>query len=40
MNIQQLKFTEAGLYSVDVRLDDKSQGNIPLSVKLVEPPAA
>ena len=40
INIQQLKFTEAGLYSVDVRLDDKSQGNIPLSVKLVEPPAA
>jgi uncharacterized protein DUF6941 len=35
VNIQQLKFAEAGLYSVDVRLDDKSQGNIPLSVKLV-----
>ena len=40
VNIQQLKFAEAGLYSVDVRLDDKSQGNIPLSVKLVERPAA
>ena len=36
VNIQQLKFAEAGLYSVDVRLDDKSQASIPLSVKLVE----
>ena len=33
VNIQQLKFAEAGLYSVDVRLDDKSQAGIPLSVK-------
>jgi hypothetical protein len=40
VNIQQLKFAEAGLYSVDVRLDDKSQGNIPLSIKLVESPPA
>ena len=40
VNIQQLKFAEEGLYSVDVRLDDKSQGNIPLSVKLVERAAA
>jgi hypothetical protein len=36
VNIQQLKFAEAGLYSVDVRLDDKSQASIPLSIKLVE----
>ena len=40
VNIQQLKFAEAGLYSVDVRLDEKSEGNIPLSVKLAERPAA
>ena len=33
VNIQQLKFAEAGLYSVDVRLDDKSQASIPLLVK-------
>jgi hypothetical protein len=33
VNIQQLKFAEAGLYSVDVRLDDKSQASIPLAVK-------
>ena len=33
VNIQGLKFPEAGLYSVDVRLDDKSQTGIPLWVK-------
>ena len=38
VNIQQLKFAEEGLYSVDVRLDDKSQAGIPLLVKL--PPSA
>jgi len=38
VNIQQLKFAEAGLYSVDVRLDDKSQAGIPLLVKV--PPQA
>jgi len=37
VNIQQLKFAEAGLYSVDVRLDDKSQANIPLLVKNMPP---
>jgi hypothetical protein len=40
VNIQQLKFAEAGLYSVDVRLDDKSQAGIPLSVKMIPPRAA
>jgi len=40
VNFQNLQFTEAGLYSVDVRLDDKSEGNIPLSIKLVERPVA
>jgi Family of unknown function (DUF6941) len=33
VNIQGLKFAEAGLYSVDVRLDDESQATIPLWVK-------
>ena len=37
VNIQQLKFAEEGFYSVDVRLDDKSQGNIPLQIKLLPP---
>jgi hypothetical protein len=39
-DIQQLKFAEPGLYSVDVRLDDESQTGIPLLVKLVERPVA
>ena len=33
VNIQQLKFTEAGLFSMDVRFDDKSEASIPLLVK-------
>ena len=33
VNIQQLKFAEFGLYSVDVRIDGQSQASIPLSVK-------
>jgi Family of unknown function (DUF6941) len=37
VNIQQLKFAEDGLYSVDVALDDKSEASIPLSVKLLPP---
>ena len=39
VNIQQLKFAKAGLYSVDVRLDDKSQASIPLLVKNLPPRA-
>jgi hypothetical protein len=31
--IQRLQFPETGLYSVDVRIDDKSQAAIPLFVK-------
>ena len=40
VNIQQLKFVEAGLYSVDIRLDGKSQASIPLQVKLIQRAAA
>jgi len=40
VNIQQLKFVEAGLYSVDVRLDGESRAAIPLQVKQLPPPAA
>jgi hypothetical protein len=40
VNFQNIQFAEAGLYSVDVRLDGKSQASIPLSVKLVKPPGA
>ncbi len=40
VNFQQLKFAEAGLYSVDIRLDNESQQGIPLLVKPPPPPAA
>ncbi|HEX5398980.1 MAG TPA: hypothetical protein VFY06_08020, partial [Verrucomicrobiae bacterium] len=33
INIQQLKFAEAGLYSLDLRLDGESRVSIPLHVK-------
>ena len=33
INIQQLKFDEPGLYSVDVRLDDESVASVPLLVR-------
>ncbi len=33
VNIQQLKFDEPGLYSVDVRLDDESVASVPLLVR-------
>ena len=36
INIQQLKFDEPGLYSVDVRLDGETQASIPLLVKMLE----
>jgi len=38
INIQQLKFEEPGLYSVDLSLDGQSQSSIPLLVKHVPPP--
>jgi hypothetical protein len=37
-NIQQLKFPNPGLYSIDIALDGKLQGNIPLLVKHIPPP--
>ena len=33
INIQQLKFENPGLYSIDIRLDDQTQASIPLLVK-------
>ena len=39
VNIQQLKFENVGLFSIDVSLDDRPQMSIPLLVKL-NPPAA
>jgi hypothetical protein len=37
INIQQLKFEEPGLYSVDISFDDQSVASIPLLVKHVPP---
>ena len=37
INIQQLKFDKAGLYSIDFALDGRQAGSIPLLVKLVTP---
>jgi hypothetical protein len=37
LNIQQLKFEKAGLYSIDLALDARQTGSIPLLVKLVTP---
>lgn len=39
INIQQLKFENPGLYSIDISLDDQPQSSIPLLVKH-KPPAA
>jgi hypothetical protein len=33
VNIQQLKFDEPGLYSVDVRMDNETVANVPLLVR-------
>ena len=38
VNIQQLKFDNPGLYSIDILLDGQSQSNIPLLVRH-NPPA-
>jgi hypothetical protein len=40
INIQQLKFEQPGLYSIDVLLDSRPQANIPLLVKHNPPPSA
>jgi hypothetical protein len=37
-NMQQLKFDQPGLYSLDVTLDDQSLASIPLLVSLLPPP--
>jgi len=38
VNIQQLKFEEPGLYSVDVRLDQETVASIPLLVRQMAGP--
>ncbi|HVV70639.1 MAG TPA: hypothetical protein VHI52_03930, partial [Verrucomicrobiae bacterium] len=39
VNIQQLKFENPGLYSIDIMLDDSPQASIPLLVKHNAPAA-
>jgi hypothetical protein len=39
VNIQQLKFATPGLYSIDIALDGRHEGSIPLQVKM-QPVAA
>ncbi len=36
VNIQQLKFDKAGLYSIDLSMDGRSLSSIPLAVKMME----
>jgi len=40
VNIQQLKFAEVGLYSVDILMDGRSLASIPLQVNLMPQAAA
>lgn len=40
VNIQQMKFEQPGLYSLDLFLDDRQQASIPLLIKHIAPPAA
>lgn len=39
VTIQQLKFDQPGLYSVDVSMDGRQEGSIPLLVKVATPKA-
>ena len=40
INIQQLKFEQAGEYSVDIAVDGRAEASIPLSVRLMPAPTA
>ena len=37
VNIQQLKFEKPGLYSIDISMDGRQEGSIPLLVKQAPP---
>ncbi len=37
VNIQQIKFEKAGLYSIDIAMDGRQLGSIPLLVKHLPP---
>ena len=37
VNIQQLRFEKPGLYSIDIAMDSRQEGSIPLLVKQMKP---
>ena len=37
LNMQNMKFDQPGMYSVDIAYDDKPKGNIPLMIKQITP---
>ena len=37
LNMQNMKFDQPGMYSVDIAFDGKPKGNIPLMIKLITP---
>ena len=39
INIQQLKFDKPGLYSIEIAMDGRQEGSIPLLVKQIPPQA-
>jgi hypothetical protein len=39
VNIQKLKFEKQGLYSIDIAVDGRQEGNIPLLVKMPPTPS-
>jgi len=39
VNIQKLKFEKEGLYSIDIAVDGRQEGSIPLLVKIPSPQA-
>jgi hypothetical protein len=39
VNIQQLKFENPGLYSIDIAIDDQTRASVPLLVRYNPPPA-
>ena len=38
VNIQKLRFEKEGLYSIDIAVDGRQEGSIPLLVKIVQRP--
>ena len=39
VNIQKLKFEKEGLYSIDIAVDGRQEGSIPLLVRVMPKPS-